>query len=447
MTRISPEAPAPIIRERRIIHQPGGAANVAVNIAAMGHPVLLHGATGPDWESQWLHEHLTTRHRVRPSFVQQPGETRSTICKTRITCAGQQVIRLDREDGELDIGQCETGILSNLQALFDKLEPATMGAIVFADYAKGTITDVIAKRVIAQAVERQIPVLVDTKPSRLYMYPGVSLLKPNIAEATEMCEGLCHPAMIMGDSEDASRAMAEHLHKKWKISLVAITSPHGVVCFDGAEHHVQSTRSEEVYDVTGAGDTFMALLVDGVVRAQHLDTTLLRASVAATLAVQHRRTFVITPALLEEALHKRGKDGGKLMSLGQAHDFAARQKELQREVVLVVDPCHMVGQELLEMIQFAAGPRTALIVALSSAEALERANWSLGTTDALRVRLLGDLASVDAVTVVDAVSPMPAVKAIRPDVTVFAANHLVNHQDVLTTATSQGGIVRTYPPA
>ena len=108
MTRISPEAPSPVIQEETVTHQPGGAANVAANIAALGNPTLLCGVVGKDWEADLLRQWLIDQYAMTINLVERADAP--TSCKTRITCGGQQIIRLDREDSMPD-AQVEAAML------------------------------------------------------------------------------------------------------------------------------------------------------------------------------------------------------------------------------------------------------------------------------------------------------------------------------------------------
>ncbi len=447
MTRISPEAPSPIIQEKTVIHQPGGAANVAANIAALGNPTLLCGVVGKDWEADWLRQWLVDQYGMMLNLVEHPSAP--TTRKTRITCGGQQIVRLDREERVTDY-QVEAAVLAGVQAALQQAHELNIGMIVMIDYRKGALSEDIVQPVILAACALGIPIFVDTKPGHCDWYRGASLLKPNFQEAHEMCEGVVHPGLWMGHNEDQARIMARQLHLQWDLGTVVITrGAHGATGYDGQQFYNQSVDTKEVYDVTGAGDTFMAVLVHAAVHGQNLPEAMRQAAMAATLAVQHHRTFVITQAAMDEELLRRD---GKVLGVEDAARYIERQRTAERSIVMTNGRYRYLHHGHIESFRWAKQQGDFLVVAVNSDKSLQElhAQRPLGDDERAmpeqyRAELIAQQPCVDLVVLFDDSSVESTVRELKPDILVKGAQYQSGNVPGADYVARRGGEVRFAP--
>lgn len=248
VSRISPEAPVPVVEIDRESFHLGGAANVARNLASLGMRPLLLGVVGEDSAAGQLRQTLRDRGMSEDSVVMISDEARRTTVKTRIIAGSQQVVRADWESSNDLAGGVEARALDALAGLVREAR-----AVVLSDYAKGTLTPNIIGRAIALAKERSIPVLVDPKLRRYRMYRGVTLLTPNLIEA-ERFAGLV--VQTEADLEHTASAILKELGCE---AVLITRGERGMSLFEagGAPLHIP-TLAHEVFDVSGAGDTVIA---------------------------------------------------------------------------------------------------------------------------------------------------------------------------------------------
>jgi D-beta-D-heptose 7-phosphate kinase/D-beta-D-heptose 1-phosphate adenosyltransferase len=275
-SRISPEAPVPVVHVQQTDDRPGGAANVAVNLASLGVKTRLIGAVGNDAAASTL-ETLLQAQGIDCDFARVSD--RPTITKTRVQSRGQQLIRLDQENA--------AELMDS--ALADALGEAAAGAgaVVLSDYGKGALTDV--RRMIDLCREAQVPVLVDPKGRDFAKYRGATLLTPNQGEF-ETVAGPCS-----SDAELVARGwqMVEELELT---ALLVTRSEKGMMLLEaGNEPLFLSTQAREVYDVTGAGDTVIATLAGALASGQSFAAASALANIAAGLVVRKIGVATVRP--------------------------------------------------------------------------------------------------------------------------------------------------------
>lgn len=246
VSRISPEAPVPVVEIERESFHLGGAANVARNLASLGATPLLLGAVGEDDASSQLRRALRDRGLSDDTVL--TDATRRTTVKTRIIAASQQVVRADWESVDDLSGDVETRALDALADIIGRAR-----AVVLSDYAKGTLTPRLIERAIELAQQHDLPILVDPKLRRYRLYQGVTLVTPNLHEAARFA-GIA----IVTDNDIAQAA--ETILSELACTAVLITrGEHGMTLFETGKspHHIE-TFAREVFDVSGAGDTVIA---------------------------------------------------------------------------------------------------------------------------------------------------------------------------------------------
>lgn len=353
-TRISPEAPSPVVVQEEVTESPGGAANVAANLAALGANVRLIGTVGDDYEATALNTLLTTKYNVAVCLVPVAGTP--TTVKTRITSGGQQMLRVDRECESLDN---TPGMLAGLQGV---LPTVTAGAdtvlIVISDYAKGAMSPTVIAYLLDWAKCAGIPVFVDAKPETLLSYAGATLVSPNLAEARAVVDaaGHVHPALYGGNVQDEIDVCTVFLHRHFPMAVVTCGERGATYCSADAPSAITvDTVPQHVADVTGAGDTFMAALAVGCLNGWPLETSIRAANVAAGLAVREYGVTVIQKGDWDDALREQAGWAGKLLTLDEAVVLANRYRDRGDRIVLANGCFDGLHAGHLALLQFAKG--------------------------------------------------------------------------------------------
>ena len=247
---ISPEAPVPVLKHGNSENRLGGAANVALNVHSLGAVPVMCSVIGADDNG------LEFRALVRKSGLPEEGlieaHNRTTTNKTRIFAGHQQLLRMDREvDGYIDTA-LEELLWKKIQSIVDE---NNIAAIVFQDYDKGVITPGLIENIIRLGNKLNIPTLVDPKKRNFARYRNATLFKPNFKE---LCEGL--NLEIDKTNFDAVHDAAQKLQEKAGFKMVMITlSEHGMLISRGKEYKIIPTQARDVADVSGAGDTVIAM--------------------------------------------------------------------------------------------------------------------------------------------------------------------------------------------
>lgn len=282
-TRISPEAPVPIVNVKRVEHRAGGAANVALGLRALGAAVSLAGEVGEDEAGQVLTQSLEAAG-VECRF--QRGGHRATIVKLRVISQHQQMIRLDFEQAPAAGSGLQVGDVAPLLGACQ--------ALVLSDYGKGALAHVSA--LIRAARDMGKPVLVDPKQLDFSVYAGASILTPNRLEF-ERAVGAC---ATEAELVERGRGLIETLRLD---ALLVTRGEEGMslIARDGLPLHIPA-RAQEVFDVTGAGDTVIAVLAAAVAAGQPWREAAELANAAAAIAVGKLGTATVTSQELAEAL-------------------------------------------------------------------------------------------------------------------------------------------------
>ncbi len=275
VTRISPEAPVPVVDIRRDTARLGGAANVIANLTALGARACLISVVGNDTAGERLRGELHQVNALHVNDLLVIDENRPSTVKTRIIAHNQLVVRADREK--------RTPVDSSIeQCLMDVLQKALTDAdaLIISDYDKGAITPRVLTQVLAQAHERGIPVLVDPKMRNFEYYRPATLITPNH-----------HEALLLTNTQDHSDAgllhAAQLIRERIGCACVLITrGERGMMLVEGDGEPVYvETAAREVYDVTGAGDTVMATLGAALTSGATMLEAAMLANYAAGVAV------------------------------------------------------------------------------------------------------------------------------------------------------------------
>ena len=283
VTRISPEAPVPVVAFDHSTTLPGGAANVAANVASLGGRPLLGGAVGDDARAGQLSAALEEHGVGDKGLVVEA--TRPTTSKTRIVALEQQIVRLDSEVRDDLPAEAEDELLKWIEAHI-----AEAGACVLSDYGKGVVSPRVARRVIEMARAGDKPVVVDPKGRGYEKYRSATLVKPNLLEAQELL------GIEVANDEDLDSLGTELLDLLGVSALLVTRGASGMSLFErgvSPVHIAASARS--VYDVIGAGDTAIGSLALALAAGATLEESVRFANLAAGVAVSKFGTSLVTP--------------------------------------------------------------------------------------------------------------------------------------------------------
>ena len=351
-SRISPEAPVPVVLVRNDETRAGGAGNVALNIASLGAKVSLIGIAGQDEAGEVLAASLAAAG-VGCRLLTPAGAR--TITKLRVISRHQQLIRLDFEDG------FEAAHTEALPAAFSEAL-AGVDAVILSDYAKGTLQNV--QPLIRLARERGLPVIVDPKGRDFSRYAGATVVKPNLSEF-EAIVGACPDDATFIEK---GAALRETLALQ---ALVVTRSERGVTILEHGQPPCHlPTRAREVFDVTGAGDTVIAALGCGVAAGLSLHDATALANVAAGIVVGKLGTATVSTDELREALqtHAPGRQG--LLESAELPAVLARARAAGERVAVLFGPFTPLDAARLAEIEAAGalGDRLLLIDAADDSD-------------------------------------------------------------------------------
>ena len=433
--RISPEAPVPVLRHAMRYERPGGAANVAMNLVGLGCQTFLCGFWGNDAERADL-ERLVLGAGIETAGV--VTSSLPTVSKTRIMARTQQLLRLDIESQELPPGEETARLEARALELVKKVH-----VVVLSDYAKGALSAETCATLIRQARVQKIPILVDPKGREMSKYSGATTVCPNWPELALMT-GV--PAQEQERMLDVARVqMEEH-----DIGFLTVTMGEKGIRMLGPEGDLHvPTRAREVYDVSGAGDTVIAMLAAAMAGGLQIRTALELANVAAGVVVGKVGTVPVRASELVAVLTPERGLGSEEKVMGR--DAAAKQTAEWRaagQTVVFTNGCfdllHVGHIQLLEECRRMG---SKVVLGLNSDASVTRLKGAgrpvVGERE--RARMAAALASVDAVVVFEEDTPLELILALKPDVLVkggdYTVETVVGHAEV----NAWGGRVEIVP--
>lgn len=412
-SRLSPEAPIPVLKWTRDQHVPGGAANVAANIATLGGAVALVGVIGAD---AGAHEFIAALERFGPKLEAAcvTDASRPTTLKTRFVTNGQQLLRLDAEDTrEIDCER-ETELLDLVLPRIEHCE-----AIVLSDYNKGALTATVVRTIIEHARAIGRPVIVDPKRTDWSLYEGATVITPNRAELRKATGVAC-------DTDAEVEAAARSLSAKLGASILVTRSERGMtlVAAQGSVLHIP-THAREVFDVSGAGDTVVAVLAGCIASGMTLPQSVKIANIAAGLVVAKHGTATLSPGELEVALRGEEPRHSGIRSHEQALALRAMWREQGLTVGFTNGCFDILHPGHIALFEQAAAACDRLIVALNTDASVKRLKGPTRPIqdEVSRATVIGALASVDCVVLFGEDTPLQIIEALAPDVLVKGADY------------------------
>ncbi|HCM61963.1 MAG TPA: bifunctional heptose 7-phosphate kinase/heptose 1-phosphate adenyltransferase [Morganella sp. (in: Bacteria)] len=406
-SRISPEAPVPVVKVTEIEERPGGAANVAMNIASLGANSRLVGLTGIDDAARALTERLNEVN-VRCDFVGLP--THPTITKLRVLSRNQQLLRLDFEEGFADVDP---------QPMLERIEQALphIGALVLSDYAKGALAHV--EEMIALARKSGVPVLIDPKGTDFSRYRGATLLTPNMSEF-EAVAGKCT------DNADIEEKGLKVIRDFDLQALLITRSEQGMSLLrQGLPALHLPTLAQEVFDVTGAGDTVIGVLATSLAAGKTLDESCVLANAAAGVVVGKIGTSTVSPVELENAVRGRSENGFGVMTENELHQAVAAARQRGEKVVMTNGCFDILHAGHVSYLANARKLGDRLIVAVNSDASTKRLKGESRPVNPLdqRMIVLGALGAVDWVVPFEEDTPQRLIAAVLPDILVKGGDY------------------------
>ena len=428
--RISPEAPVPVVLLQREDCIPGGAANVARNVVAAGGHAKCIGVTGNDADGAVLRERLAAIGVDCGQVVALPD--RPTTAKTRIVSHGQQMLRLDRENSAPVSADAE-------RTLGDACEEAMpgCGAVIVSDYAKGVLTDGLLKRLIARAEELGIPLLVDPKGRDFSRYRGAFALTPNAREAGEAT------GVAVRDADGIAARGGGDPHAD-RMPFLAITrGSEGVALFDAGAPPVQiRATAREVFDVTGAGDSFIAVLAMAVAAGVAPADAARLANAAAGVVVGKTGAATVTQAELRAALAAH-QPSRKLCSVADLEPLGQRLKAAGRSIVFTNGCFDFLHAGHVAFFQRARALGDVLVVATNTDAVITRLKGAPRpiVREEQRLGLLAAIESIDHIVPFADDTPHALIRALKPDVLVKGSNYTMEQVEGREIVEADGGRV------
>lgn len=289
--RLNPEAPVPVLHAREEVDLPGGASNVAKNITALGGDAVLVGVVGNDDYAEKIAE-IAKAEGYDTNFV--VDDTRPTITKVRYMVNSQQMLRVDWEE----TNDVETGVANKIKEVVEEEIKKGADAIVVSDYAKGAITEDVARYIMALSKEKRLPVIVDVKPSRVNYFKGADMITPNLKEAHEYL-GYNH----LEQQGRAAKDLGQELKQKFATDVYITQGEKGVhICTDGVCTDVAHTERPELVNPSGAGDVSVSTMCLAKLSGATPEEVAHIANTACAVFVQKLENVGTTREELESAL-------------------------------------------------------------------------------------------------------------------------------------------------
>ncbi|MCH8931190.1 MAG: bifunctional D-glycero-beta-D-manno-heptose-7-phosphate kinase/D-glycero-beta-D-manno-heptose 1-phosphate adenylyltransferase HldE, partial [Proteobacteria bacterium] len=432
---ISPEAPVPVLESKSENLSLGGAANVANNLVALGCEVYLVGGIGRDEKGDKLLDLIKNRSIHTHGIYQ--FEHRPTTSKMRVIANNQQVLRIDKEDDRPITEETEGKFLKYLHAVIPEMD-----GVICSDYHKGILSEKISSAIMQRAKKSKKRVVVDPKGADFHKYNGATVITPNQKEVERVA-----PIKI-NSREDLDRAAEYILNLTHSEGILVTRGKAGMIFYSKKEKPFEiSTVAKEVYDVTGAGDTVVAVLAAGIAAGQSPEDAAKLANLAAGLVVRKLGVASVSAGELRMALHRHGKGGRELVDRGSLETLV-RDAQTRGERVVMTNGCfdilHAGHVAYLEEAK-ALGDR--LVVAVNDDASVTRLKGAGRPINPLadRMSVLAGLAAVDWVAPFSEDTPAQLIEAVLPDVLVKGGDYRIEDIAGGQSVLANGGEVKVLP--
>jgi D-beta-D-heptose 7-phosphate kinase/D-beta-D-heptose 1-phosphate adenosyltransferase len=437
--RISPESPVPILSISGTKSFPGGAANVARNIASLGGLCTLVGVVGQDAVARELHETMRAIDGLTCAFCATPD--RPTSEKIRFVAHGQHMLRADAEVTDPIGHEIAKELIESIENL-----ASAHDVMVLSDYAKGLLTDEVVRACIEIAQRQHLPIVVDPKSVNLRRYAGATVITPNSKEVLD-ATGI-DPTEDDGRAEEAGSAILGSAG----VEAVLLTRAHRgmtLVRAAGPPLHIEAS-AREVFDVVGAGDTVIATLSLALGAKLDLPESARLANFAAGVVVGKRGTATVTQTELADEVLRLSRGSlqslqNKIMSREDAIELARTWRRNGFKVGFTNGCFDILHVGHLAILAFSRQNSGRLIVAVNSDASVRRLKEAGRpiNSESDRAMVLAALSAVDAVVVFDEETPLALIEELNPDVLIKGADYTIDNIVGARHVLSYGGKVLT----
>ncbi len=416
--RISPEAPIPVVNVERFVDMPGGAANVARNIAAMGARAILLGVVGDDPAATDLRTQLAACPAIDARLI--ADASRPTSVKTRYVAEGQQVMRADRESRKALSALVERALLEEFAlALRDA------AVIVFSDYAKGVLSESVTRAAIEIARRAGKTIIVDPKSRDFAKYRGATLLTPNRLELQQACglECIDDDEVVAGARRVLDQAICEVMVVTRGKDGMSVVESNG-----GAAHLPTAARA--VFDVSGAGDTAVAAIALAMSVGADVRQAAGLANIAAGIVVGKRGTATVTTGEIMATLQPiDGRtDPQKIFALDTVLQLTRAWRDQGLKIAFANGCFDLLHPGHISLLEQARRSADRLIVGLNADMSIRRLKGPNRPvqSEVARATVLAAIKSVDAVVIFAEDTPIDLIETLQPDVLVKGADYTLD---------------------
>ncbi len=412
VSRISPEAPVPILTVTREVAMPGGAGNVVRNLIALDAAAAFVSVVGDDQAGSDLTGLVGGQERVEPWLLVQSGRTTTT--KTRYIAQGQHLIRADREE--------TVSLPSKLAERLVHIASDAMAATsitVLSDYRKGVLSEAVCAALIAAAKRLGRKIIVDPKGRNWERYRGADVVTPNRKE-------LCEATGMAVDSEEAVVAAARQVLAQFGFGAVLVTrSEDGMSLITDTEIHHYPAEAREVFDVSGAGDTVVATLATALAAEVPLVDAARLANIAGGIVVGKVGTAVARPSDILAAIAPATGALQKVVTPAAAAEMAERWRMRGYKVGFTNGCFDLLHPGHVHLLEQCRNMCDRLIVGINADASVKRLKGPTRPAqgEAARAAVLASLASVDLVCLFEEDTPLALIKLIKPDVLIKGADY------------------------
>lgn len=430
VTRISPEAPVPVLQVTKKQIKLGGAGNVVNNIMTLGAKVRALGCIGQDADGEWIISELE-ENGIETGYIQQFSRVK-TISKTRLVAKNQQFLRYDEEKIEAIPEEYIAYMEMNKAAIFQNIQ-----VVIISDYGKGAVTEESAQLLISYANEKGIPVIIDPKGKDYGKYAGAYACTPNVKELSDV---IGHELI----TEENLAAAGQEVKKSARIkSLVLTRSEKGITLFDDAGNKKDFPAiSKDVVDVTGAGDTVVCVVALMLVAGFSMEECCVLANIAASIVCSKFGAATVSLNELMEQIVNSGEF--KLVDVTTARYVLDSLREKGKKIVFTNGCFDMLHAGHLASFLQARKYGDVLMAAVNSDESVRRLKGEtrpvINQND--RIAMLCALECVDYVILMEDDTPVNLIKALKPDVTVKGRDWENKYLPEREVVESYGGEVR-----
>jgi D-beta-D-heptose 7-phosphate kinase/D-beta-D-heptose 1-phosphate adenosyltransferase len=431
--RISPEAPIPVVSVEHMLDMPGGAANVARNVAALGARTTLLGVVGGDAAGKDLRAQLAASPTIEARLIDDPS--RPTSLKTRYVADGQQVLRADRESRAPLRGVVEQRLLTEFEQCLGDVH-----VVVLSDYAKGVLCDSVTRTAIELARAAGKTIIVDPKSKNFARYRGATLLTPN---RLELQQASGHECVSADDITTQARLL---LDQGICDVLVVTRGKDGmsVIGRDAPPVHLPTT-ARQVFDVSGAGDTVAAALALALAAGGMVAEAAQLANIAAGIVVGKRGTATVTTGEIMAIMKPSDgrTDPQKIFSLESVLQVARNWREQGLKIAFANGCFDLLHPGHISLLEQARRSADRLIVGLNADLSIRRLKGPNRPvqSEVARATVLAAVKSVDAVVIFAEDTPIRLIETLEPDVLVKGADYTLDKVVGADLVIARGGKV------